>query len=132
MLLDPFQSLATLYTPAENYTIYRLEALERAGLTSLEHLPFSIRILLESILRQVDNRQIREEDVLSLAAWQPHPIRQINIPFRPSRVIMQDFTGVPCLVDLASMRQALARLGEDPNFRQFARGSARCWDYSSG
>ncbi len=114
MLLDPFQSLATLYTPAENYTIYRLEALERAGLTSLEHLPFSIRILLESILRQVDNRQIREEDVLSLAAWQPHPIRQINIPFRPSRVIMQDFTGVPCLVDLASMRQALARLGEDP------------------
>jgi aconitate hydratase len=101
----------------KNYTIYRLDALEKAGLTKLERLPFSIRIMLEAALRQCNDREITEEDVKNIAAWTPAPPpggSRPGIPFLPARVVMQDFTGVPAIVDLAAMRAAVARLDGDP------------------
>src|SRR3972149_5471528 len=89
-------------------------AREQAGLTQLDRLPFSIRLLLESVLRQVDGRRIRSQDVQAVAAWAPGLIDRPEIPFLPARVLMQDFTGVPAVVDLAAMRAALARFGGDP------------------
>jgi aconitate hydratase len=112
---DPFQSMDTLRTAAGDTTIYRLQALEQAGLTHLDRLPVSIRVLLESVLRQLDGRLITEEHVVSLAAWKPELGSRSDVPFRPSRVLMQDFTGVPAVVDLAAMRSALARAGGDPS-----------------
>ncbi|MGD8850472.1 MAG: aconitase family protein, partial [Anaerolineales bacterium] len=111
---DPFNAKATLKTNQGEFTIFRLEALEEAGLTTLSRLPYSIRVLLESVLRQVNDREIRSEDVENLAAWQPQTDNRPDVPFQPARVIMQDFTGVPAVVDLAAMRSALARLGGDP------------------
>ncbi len=111
---DPFHSRSVLKTPHGAYTIFRLQALEEAGLTRLERLPFSIRILLESLLRQCHQGGITEQDVLNLAAWQPQATERPSLPFIPARVVMQDFTGVPALVDLAAMRSAVARLGGDP------------------
>lgn len=113
-MLDPFNSRATLQTSNADLTIYRLAALEEAGLTNLSRLPYSIRVLLESILRQVNEREIRSEDVVNLAGWLPQSAVRTDVPFQPARVIMQDFTGVPAVVDLAAMRSALARLGGDP------------------
>ncbi len=81
---------------------------------NLDRLPYSIRVLLEAALRQVNGREILEEDVINLAGWQPKKTGQGNIAFLPARVLMQDFTGVPAVVDLAAMRSALARLGGDP------------------
>lgn len=95
-------------------TIFRLAALEKAGLTKIDQLPFSIRILLESLLRQIDDKIISEDDVNALAAWQAKSDEGPDVPFLPTRVIMQDFTGVPALVDYAAMRAELARQGGDP------------------
>jgi len=114
MDFDPQQSRTELKTLLGSTTIYRLEALERAGLTRLADLPYSIRILLESVLRQVDGRAITRDDVAALAGWQPESASRPDLPFLPARVLMQDFTGVPAIVDLAAMRSALARLGGDP------------------
>jgi aconitate hydratase len=111
---DPFRSRHVLKTPHFSSTIYRLEALENAGLTNLADLPFSIRILLESVLRQLDGRSITRESVLALAGWKPEATSRPDLPFLPARVLMQDFTGVPAIVDLAALRAALARLGGDP------------------
>jgi aconitate hydratase len=111
---DPFVARRRLSTPAGEMIIYGLAALEQAGLTRLDRLPFSIRVLLESVLRQVDEKRIRSQDVRSVAAWQPGQRARPEIPFLPARVLMQDFTGVPAVVDLAAMRAALARLGGDP------------------
>jgi aconitate hydratase len=97
----------------QEYTIYRLDALEKNGLTQLKRLPFSIRILLEAALRQCNDREITQQDVKNIAAWAPQGARP-GIPFLPARVVMQDFTGVPAVVDLAAMRAAVARLGGDP------------------
>ncbi|MDF1500440.1 MAG: aconitate hydratase AcnA [Anaerolineales bacterium] len=113
-MLDPFNARTTMETDDGKLTIYRLAALEEAGLTELTRLPFSIRVLLESVLRQVDERGVRAEDVENLAAWKPRSEKRTDVPFKPARVIMQDFTGVPAVVDLAAMRSALARLGGDP------------------
>ena len=110
---DFFNARDTLETKHGTYTIYRLDALEKAGLTDLKRLPFSIRIVLEAALRQCNEREITQDDVKNIAAWTPHGERP-GIPFLPSRVIMQDFTGVPAVVDLAAMRSAVARLGGDP------------------
>ena len=110
---DYFNARDTLETKHGNYTIYRLDALEKAGLTDLKRLPFSIRIVLEAALRQCNEREITQVDVKNIAAWTPDDERP-GIPFLPSRVIMQDFTGVPAVVDLAAMRSAVARLGGDP------------------
>jgi aconitate hydratase len=114
MLRDYFQTMGKLITSDNHYVIYRLEELVKQGLTNIDRLPFSIRIMLESVLRQCNEREIREEDVINLAAWQPNPPNRSSLPFRPARVIMQDFTGVPAVVDLAAMRSAIHRLGGDP------------------
>src|SRR5215212_2668864 len=92
---------------------YSLPKLERAGVGAVSRLPVSIRIVLESVLRNVDGKKITEEDVRTLAAWKPNAERQEEIPFMVARVLLQDFTGVPLLVDLAAMRSAAARFGKD-------------------
>ena len=110
---DPFGALATLETPAGRFGIYRLDRLAQKTGTSLERLPFSIRILLESALRNCDNYQVSEDDVKRLAAWDGATGDPVEVPFKPARVILQDFTGVPCVVDLAAMRDAMKRMGGD-------------------
>jgi aconitate hydratase len=114
MIQDYFGARDELKTQYGNYTIYRLEKLEQEGVTRLEKLPFSIRIMLESLLRQCNGLEITRQDVINLAGWQPQPATRPSLPYRPARVIMQDFTGVPAIVDLAAMRSAMARLGGDP------------------
>ncbi len=94
--------------------IYRLDKLEQDGLGNISRLPFSIKILLEAVLREVDGFTVTEEDVQKLAAWNAAAPAPDEIPFNPARVILQDFTGVPAVVDLAAMRSAMARLGGDP------------------
>ncbi|MCZ2127648.1 MAG: aconitate hydratase AcnA [Anaerolineales bacterium] len=112
---DYFNARGTLKVGDKEFVIYRLDALEKAGLTSakLSKLPYSIRILLEAALRQCNDKEITQQDVKHIAAWTPQGARP-GIPFLPARVIMQDFTGVPAIVDLAAMRDAVARLGGDP------------------
>ncbi|MDK1029272.1 MAG: aconitate hydratase AcnA [Anaerolineae bacterium] len=110
---DYFNARESLKIKHATYTYYSLDALEKAGLTSLKRLPFSIRIMLEAALRQCNERQITQQDVKNIAAWTPQGERP-GIPFLPARVIMQDFTGVPAIVDLVAMRSAVARLGGDP------------------
>ncbi|HUH99341.1 MAG TPA: aconitate hydratase AcnA [Anaerolineales bacterium] len=110
---DFFNSRSRLKAGRNTYVIYRLDALEKAQLADLKRLPFSIRILLEAALRQCNDQEISQEDVKNIAAWKPQG-RRPGIPFLPARVVMQDFTGVPAVVDLAAMRSAVARLGGDP------------------
>jgi aconitate hydratase len=110
---DPFNARDTLRTKSETVTIYRLDRLETAGGGAIARLPFSIRVLLEAALRQVDGHQVEEKDVLALSRWSPR-VEPVEIPFKPARVVMQDFTGVPAVVDLAAMRAGAARLGADP------------------
>src|SRR5258706_8327704 len=110
---DLFKSRDALKVGKKQYVIYRLDALEKAGLTQLNKLPFSIRIVLEAALRQCNDKEIAQQDVKYIAAWTPKAVRP-GIPFLPARVVMQDFTGVPAVVDLAAMRAAVARLGNDP------------------
>ena len=114
MTKDYFSTRETLETSHGNYVVYRLDKLEEVGLTKLDKLPFSIRVMLESVLRQCNQREITEEDVRNLAAWKPRASNRPSLPFRPGRVVMQDFTGVPAVVDLAAMRSAVDRLGGDP------------------
>ena len=110
---DLFKARDILKVGGKEYVIYRLDALEKAGLTQLKRLPFSIRIVLEAALRQCNDREITREDVKNIAAWTPRAARP-GIPLLPARVVMQDFTGVPAVVDLAAMRSAVARLGGNP------------------
>ena len=115
MTKDYFKSRSVLDVGKKKYTVYRLDALEKAGLTKLSRLPFSIRIMLEAALRQCNQAEITQEDVVNIAAWTPAPSgSRPGIPFLPARVVMQDFTGVPAVVDLAAMRAAVARLGGNP------------------
>jgi len=94
--------------------VYRLDVLEKAGLGKVARLPFSIKVLLEAVLRNCDGELISEEDVKALAGWTAAKLAEREVPFRPARVILQDFTGVPAVVDLAAMRAAMKRLGGDP------------------
>jgi aconitate hydratase len=110
---DLFKSRDVLKVGNKQYVFFRLDALEKAGLVKLSKLPFSIRIVLEAALRQCNDHEITQNDVKNIAAWTPKGARP-GIPFLPGRVVMQDFTGVPAVVDLASMRSAVARLGGDP------------------
>lgn len=110
---DVFGALGTIQTAMGTVTIYRLSKLQELGLTEISRLPYSIRILLENLLRHCDGYIVTEEDVKTLANWQPKPPER-EIAFMPARVLLQDFTGVPCVVDLAAMRSAVARLGGDP------------------
>ena len=111
---DTFKARDVFKTSHGQFTFYRLAALEEAGLVNLARLPFSIRIMLESVLRQCNENEVTRQDVINLAGWQPRPATRPTLPFAPARVIMQDFTGVPAVVDLAAMRSAIARLGGDP------------------
>ena len=110
---DLFKSRDVLKVGRKEYIIFRLDALEKAGLTKLSKLPYTIRIVLEAALRQCNDKEITQDDVKNIASWTPKGTRP-GIPFLPGRVVMQDFTGVPAVVDLAAMRAAVARLGGDP------------------
>jgi aconitate hydratase len=115
MHTDAFGSLATLDSGHGAVSYHRLRALEKAGLApGLDGMPFSIKILLESVLRNLDGELVTEADVRRLAAWSAAAPAAVELPFMPARVILQDFTGVPAVVDLASMRSAVERLGGDP------------------
>ncbi|NLG70545.1 MAG: aconitate hydratase AcnA [Chloroflexi bacterium] len=111
---DFFNTRDRLRTSHGDYVIYRLSRLEDQGLTKIDKLPFSMRIMLESVLRNCNEIEITRQDVINTAAWQPKMARPTNLPYRPARVLMQDFTGVPAVVDLAAMRAAISRLGGDP------------------
>ncbi|MBW2459048.1 MAG: aconitate hydratase AcnA [Deltaproteobacteria bacterium] len=112
---DPFRSRSTLALPGGETTLFRLDALTEAGLTDLAALPFSIRVLLENVLRHAGGPGVSEQHVAAVAGWKPQPDRSVDIPFMPGRVVLQDFTGVPAVVDLAAMRDAMAALGADPD-----------------
>jgi aconitate hydratase len=112
--LDPFGARDTFNTQGGKVGIYRLSKLQDAGLGNVSALPYSIRVLLESLLRNCDGYEVMEADVKALAGWQAAAPAQVEIPFKPARVVLQDFTGVPCVVDLAAMRAAMQRLGGDP------------------
>jgi aconitate hydratase len=114
MTPNSFDSRAPLALPDGTVTISRLDALERAGLVKLATLPFSIRILLENVLRHCGDGVVTEDHVRAVAAWRPSPDQGREVPFMPGRVILQDFTGVPCVVDLAAMRDAIVALKGDP------------------
>lgn len=114
MFFDFFNTRAILKTPHGEYHFYRLDKLEQQGIGQIGRLPISIRILLESVLRQCNDLEITQSDVINLAGWKPRSSERFNLPFKPARVLMQDFTGVPAVVDLAAMRSALKRLGGDP------------------
>ena len=115
MKTDAFGARSTLDTGFGRATIYRLDALEKAGVSpGLARLPFSIKVLLEAVLRSVDGELVTAEDVKNLGAWNAAAPKDVELPFMPARVILQDFTGVPAVVDLASMRAAVKRLGADP------------------
>ncbi|AVQ99143.1 aconitate hydratase 1 [Oceanobacillus iheyensis] len=99
----------------KKYNYYRLKSLEEAGHGKIGRLPFSVRVLLESLLRQHDGRQIKNEHVERLTKWGTKEGKGVDVPFKPSRVILQDFTGVPAVVDLASLRKAMVDMGGEPN-----------------
>jgi aconitate hydratase len=113
MSLNSFNSRSTLKVGNKEYEIYRLDALDHQGI-STKHLPFSLRILLENLLRTEDGRNVSKGEVRALASWNKNSKPDKEIAFTPSRVLLQDFTGVPCVVDLAAMRNAMQQLGGDP------------------
>ncbi|HET9133576.1 MAG TPA: aconitate hydratase AcnA [Gemmatimonadales bacterium] len=112
---DPFHARATLQVGGREAVYHSLPALEQAGIAPLDRLPFSIRVMLENALRHVGRGVVTEEHVRALAGWTPATAGHGEIPYMPARVVLQDFTGVPCVVDLAAMRDAMARMGGDPN-----------------
>jgi aconitate hydratase len=113
MTKNSFGARASLRAGGREYEIYRLDALEKRGLP-VARLPYSLRILLENLLRLEDGRTVRTEDVENLVRWDPKKTPNEEIAFMPARVLMQDFTGVPAVVDLAAMRDAMAQMGGDP------------------
>jgi aconitate hydratase len=112
---DPFGARDSFDTGDGQVDLYRLSRLEDQGLGAISGLPYSIRVLLEAVLRNCDGYIVEEEDVRNLAAWSASSHVAREVPFKPSRVVLQDFTGVPAVVDLAAMRSAMQRLGGNPN-----------------
>ena len=111
---NPFNASATLSTSSGDVTYYRLRQLADDGLGDIDTLPYSIRILLEACLRNVDGFIVTEEDVTALAGWSADVVDPAEIPVKPGRVVLQDFTGVPAVVDLAALRSAMVRMDGDP------------------
>ncbi|MBU0639796.1 MAG: aconitate hydratase AcnA [Planctomycetes bacterium] len=111
---DSFNAQAKLQTKAGDLTIHSLEALERSGLGATASLPYSLRVLLENVLRNVDGFSVLDEHVRILAQWNAADPGERDVPYKPARVLLQDFTGVPAVVDLAALRSAMQRLGGDP------------------
>ncbi|MCP3691642.1 MAG: aconitate hydratase, partial [Planctomycetaceae bacterium] len=112
---DPFGARDSFDTGDGKVDLFRLSRLEDQGLGAISGLPYSIRVLLEAVLRNCDGYIVEEEDVRNLAAWSASSHVAREVPFKPSRVVLQDFTGVPAVVDLAAMRSAMQRLGGNPN-----------------
>jgi aconitate hydratase len=110
---NSFGTRDTLNVGAQVFEVQRLENLDKTGVGTIEKLPFSLRILLENLLRFEDGRFVRPDDIRALAAWKPNGVQR-EIAFLPARVLLQDFTGVPAIVDLATMREAVQRMGGNP------------------
>ena len=106
---NPFNSRSRIDLADGPATIFRLDALEAEGVAELDRLPFSIRILLENVLRHAGNGVVDESHVRAVASWRPEPDRSLEVPFMPGRVVLQDFTGVPAVVDLAARRRHISR-----------------------
>jgi aconitate hydratase len=113
--VNSFGTRTALAAGGRNYQIFSLPTLQRAGFPEIERLPYSMKILLENLLRHEDGRFVKQADVEALARWDLKGAAQKEISFAPARVLLQDFTGVPAVVDLAAMRDGIARLGGDPN-----------------
>ena len=113
---NSFSARATLRSGSDSFEIYRLDALGRAGVGNIARLPFSLKVLLENLLRHEDDRFVHAEDIRALASWDPSKAAaaEKEVSFMPARVLLQDFTGVPAVVDLAAMRDAIKHLGGDP------------------
>ncbi|MEO6945758.1 MAG: aconitate hydratase AcnA [Nitrobacter sp.] len=112
--LDSFKCLKTLKVGAKTYAYYSLPAAEKNGLKGISRLPYSMKVLLENLLRNEDGRSVKKEDIVAFSKWLKKRRLEHEISFRPARVLMQDFTGVPAVVDLAAMRNAMQSLGGDP------------------
>ena len=115
MSLDSFKCRKTLKVGVKTYTYFSLKAAEKNGLKGISRLPYSLKVLLENLLRHEDGRSVTKNDILGIAKWLKNRGKdEKEIAFRPARVLMQDFTGVPAVVDLAAMRDAMKGLGKDP------------------
>ncbi|MDH3443646.1 MAG: aconitate hydratase AcnA, partial [Deltaproteobacteria bacterium] len=112
--MDSFGTRKALSVDSQSYHIYRLDILEKAGFENILKLPVSLKVLLENLLRQEDGHHVDKADIEALAKWNPTAKQEKEIAFMPARVLMQDLTGVPAVVDLAAMREAMKRLGGDP------------------
>jgi aconitate hydratase len=112
--LDSFKCLRPLKVGSKTYAYYSLPVAEKNGLKGISRLPFSMKVLLENLLRNEDGRSVSKEDIQAVAQWLKTKTSEREIAFRPARVLMQDFTGVPAVVDLAAMRDAMEHLGGDP------------------
>ena len=113
--LDSFKCAKTLTVGTKTYVYYSLPEAEKHGLRGISRLPFSMKVLLENLLRHEDGRTVTKEDIQGVAQWLKTKTSDREIAFRPARVLMQDFTGVPAVVDLAAMRDAMKTLGGDPS-----------------
>ena len=111
---NPYGAEQSLKTESGEYRFFNLNALADHGFDRVDRLPYSIRVLLESCLRNLDGFVVSEKDVANLANWNPKQPNAVEIPFKPDRVVLQDFTGVPAVVDLAALRSAMVRMGGDP------------------
>jgi aconitate hydratase len=111
--LDSFKCCRALKVGSKTYAYFSLPAAEKSGLKGISRLPFSLKVLLENMLRHEDGRTVTKDDILGFAQWLKTKTSDREIPFRPARVLMQDFTGVPAVVDLAAMRDAMDHLGGD-------------------
>ena len=111
---NSFRSLSPLSVSGNTYNIYRLDSLAKRSIGHVDELPFSLKVLLENLLRCEDGRFVHPEDIEALAEWKPNDAARKEIAFMPARVLLQDFTGVPAVVDLAAMREAMRQMGGDP------------------
>jgi aconitate hydratase len=112
--MDSFGARGTFETGSGSATIYRLSRLTEQGIGKIDQMPFSMKIMLENALRHLDGLQVTDDDVTEIASWEGGKYKPVEIPFKPARVILQDFTGVPCVVDLAALRSAMVRIGGNP------------------
>ena len=111
--LDSFKCQKTLKVGTKTYVYYSLPTAEKNGLKGISKLPYSMKVLLENMLRNEDDRTVKKADIVAFSQWARKKTLENEIAFRPARVLMQDFTGVPAVVDLAAMRNAMKALGGD-------------------
>ncbi len=131
--LDSFKCLRPLKVGSKTYAYYSLPAAEKNGLKGISRLPFSLKVLLENLLRNEDGRSVSKEDIQAIAQWLKTKTSERELAFRPARVLMQDFTGVPAVVDLAAMRDAMEHLGGDAKEDQSAgAGGSRHRPFGGG